>query len=275
MAIVSGLRSTASRYAHAAARRVQPRLPDRYLLLPTRSGWLRLNLRRDPGAVRRVLRSFEPEKYENIRRFLPDGGTFVDVGANVGDFTVWAARLAGPLGRVVAIEVEPTNARWLRENVRRHGLGDRVTVVELAASDREGETELILSSSASIHTIVPSELHSAREQFRPAGTIVVATRRLDDILADAGCAEPDVVKIDVEGAELLVLEGAGGLLSSGRPMAVLIDVHFGVDLERLHRTLTDAGFTVRLETDPDRAIDVIPAGATSIVALRGLSDSAP
>lgn len=260
--------SVIRRAAHGILRRIQPHLPDRYLLVPTRSGWLRLNFRRDPGAVRRVLRTFEPSKYERIRELLPPGGTFVDVGANVGEFTVFGGRVSGPDGRVLAVEVEPTNARWLRENVRRHGLSHRVDVAEVAAADHDGETELILSSSASIHTIVESELHEQIDDLKPVGRITVPTRRLDGLLAEHGFRQPDVVKIDVEGAELMVLRGAPQLLSGDAPLVLLIDLHFGVDLVELGDLLRDAGFRLALEASPEQPIERIPDGATAIVAVR-------
>lgn len=246
---------------------VQRVLPSRRLPYPVRGGRVYLSLANAPTALQRVLRTYEPQKYVNIAAFLPAGGTFVDVGANVGDFSLWAARCGGPGCRVLAVEAEPDNVTWLRRTVARNGLEDQVVVEGVAASDAEGETELLVTAKHGTHSIVENELHHTQERFRPVDKVVVPTRRLDDLLAAHGL-EPDVVKIDVEGAERLVLDGAPALLASGRPMTLLIDLHFGVDVPSLAALLQSYGFTLRTEDCPQDVLDAVVPGTLSVVAVR-------
>jgi FkbM family methyltransferase len=243
-------------------------LPDRHLPFPVKGGWAYLSLGNSPTQVQRLLRVYEPGKYANIARYLPPGGGFVDVGANAGDFTVWAAHVGGPQTRVLSIEAEQTNARWLRRTVERNHLEQRVSVVVAAASDAEGEVELLVTAKNGTHSIVESELHSAFDAFRPLRREKVPARRLDDLLDEAALPRVDVVKIDVEGAELLVLHGAPLLLAGTGPLTLLIDLHFGVDVEVLGTLLQRNGFSLRREEEPDLELSAIPQGTLSIVARR-------
>jgi FkbM family methyltransferase len=249
-------------------RRVSPLLPERYLPFPVRGGWAYLSLANSPTQLQRVLRVYEPDKYANIARFLPPGGGFVDVGGNAGDFSVWAAHVGGPEARVLAIEAEPRNAEWLRRTVRRNGLDGRVSVVHAAATDSTGTVELLVTAKNGTHSIVESELHVAHDAFRPVRRESVPARRLDDLVAESPLTRVDVVKIDVEGAEMHVLRGATALLDRGDPMTFLIDLHFGVDVAELGALLLRHGFSLRREDAPDVEIPSISAGTLSIVAVR-------
>jgi FkbM family methyltransferase len=128
------------------------------------------------------------------KRLLGPGDLFIDVGANVGVYSLWAADLGA---RVIAVEPDPIAANRLRVNV---GLnpGVDVAVVEAAAAERVGMTTLTVGLDA---------------ENRLGGERQIRAITLDSI---AG-SEPVVhgVKIDVEGAERLVLEGARGLLAAG------------------------------------------------------------
>jgi FkbM family methyltransferase len=233
-----------------------------------KGGRVYLSLSNAPTYVQRVLRVYEPGKFANLARFLPPGGVFVDVGANAGDFSLWACRVGGPTARVLAVEAEPGNVSWLRRTVERNGLADQVTVVHAAASESDGEVELLVTAKHGTHSIVENELHSTFEAFRPLRRELVPARRLDDLVEAAGLTSVDVVKIDVEGAELLVLRGATRLLAGDAPMTLLIDLHFGVDLDEVTALLQDRGFSIRREEEPDVEVTSIPEGTLSVVALR-------
>lgn len=243
-------------------------LPKRHFAYPVRGGRVYLSLGNAPVSLQRLFRLYEPNKFRNIERMMPPGGVFVDVGANAGDFTVWAARCGGPGARVLAIEAEPENARWLQRTVELNRLGGQVSVVQVAAANSDGETELILTDWNGTHSIVENELHHEIEMFQPRGRVKIATRRLDDLIREAGLPGVDVVKIDVEGAELLVLEGAPELLGGSGRLVLLIDLHFGVDLEELVNLLSSHGFTIGPEENPDEVIGSVPEGSRSIVAIR-------
>jgi FkbM family methyltransferase len=258
------------RVALAAAHRwpkLQRFLPRRPLPFPTRTGVLWI----DPGdsveSLRRALWVYEPMKFRNIARFLPPGGGFVDVGANIGDFSIWAAKQGGPGTRVLAVEADPDNLPLLHRNLHRHRLDEVVQVAPVAAAAEAGTVVLHQGHQSGTSTIAPSEVHTL-EHLRPRGTIEIPAESLDSLVESAGLDRVDVVKIDVEGAEEQVLAGAARLLSNGRPLTFLIDVHWGIDRVGIAQTLHDHGFTIRLEDTPDVVIDAVPDSALSIVCVR-------
>ncbi|GEM_PF-1427740 len=142
----------------------------------------------------------EPGLAEQMLPLLTEGATFVDVGANVGLYTVAAARAVGPTGHVVALEPTPGVAEVLRQNVQLNGLleAGTVDVHELAVGAAPGAANLAVHSSDSGHNTLFTD-------GRATGEVPVDVLPLD-ALVPVG-TRVDVVKVDVEGAELAVLEG--------------------------------------------------------------------
>ena len=138
-----------------------------------------------------------------LDRLVEPGATVVDVGANIGYNTVHAARCAGTSGRVVALEPTPDNLEVLRRNVAASGLAN-IVVEPVAAGRAEGERELFVRGEK-----------SAVNSFFPASCYAHVTEvlRVPVVPLDELVDEADVVKIDVEGAELDVLEGMPRLLA--------------------------------------------------------------
>ena len=149
-----------------------------------------------------------------IRRMLAQGGTFIDVGASVGQMTLFAA-IQPSTTRVLAFEPHATRFRYLSLGVQRAGLGN-VDVFPHALGDVEG-TAYLRSDLVS-----PSMVGASPE----SGASVIEVRRLDDVLAEMNVPRVDLVKLDVEGAELEVVLGARELLSS--PEAPVICFEHGV-----------------------------------------------
>jgi FkbM family methyltransferase len=129
----------------------------------------------------------------------------VDVGANIGLFTLALAKRVEPDGAVWAFEPDPANRALLQENVAANGLGDLVTVSELALTDATGQL-----------FFQPSPTDASASHLAPGGIRVEAVR-LDDLDIE----HVDVMKIDVEGAECSVLRGAAETLSNSRPALLL------------------------------------------------------
>lgn len=166
---------------------------------------------------------YELDTARAMRRLVRPGDWVLDVGANIGYMTALAARMVGAGGRVDAFEPEPGNRARLEAHVALNGLSDRVRVHAVALSDRAGE--------ATIHSFagVAGSNHGSSSLFpharlSPSATAPVATARLDDVLAALdGVAgrRPRLVKMDVEGAEPLVVSGMAGLLGGPEPPAIL------------------------------------------------------
>jgi FkbM family methyltransferase len=168
---------------------------------------------------------YEPAFHRAFIERIGPGMTILDVGAHIGFLALAAARRVGPGGRVYAFEPAPETASLLQRHIELNGYGDRIEVVRAVVCDRPGTVPFYArgdSMAASIsryntETLTPEKLSAPTVQLVAAGVT------LDQFCAEREI-EPDVVKIDVEGAELQVLRGAERLLRGGT-CQVLCEVH--------------------------------------------------
>lgn len=195
------------------------------------------------------------ERWETrvVRSHLRPGMTFVDVGANVGYFALLAARQVGPTGRVFAVEPSPYAADLLQQTLAsnplhqvrlaRCALGAREDRLKLSRPDRGNHTPTLLTSDAEAGVVVP-------------------VRRLDDCLAEWNCDRVDLLKMDVEGFESRVLDGATEALARHRILRVLCEfnqpwlLRAGSSSADLHRRFLDLGFrdVTGIPWNPDREL---------------------
>jgi FkbM family methyltransferase len=191
------------------------------LALPSPPGPLRLQLHRagtDLVSDRlREARLWEPFETRLCLALVGPGACCVDVGANLGYFTVLAASQAGAGGRVHAFEPDPDNFALLAANVALNGLADRCTLSCEALADRAGEGFLYRSGdNLGDHQVYPGDGE------RPAVPIRLA--RGDAVLGSAVDAI-DFLKIDTQGSEAAVLAGLLPLLArQPRPPAILVEL---------------------------------------------------
>jgi FkbM family methyltransferase len=160
---------------------------------------------------------WEPDEAAWLRSVLAPGQTVVDVGANVGYFTVLMSHAVGPEGTVVAVEPEEGNLALLDANLRRNGC-ENVRVVRAAAWDRAGT--LALRRSA---------VNAGDHQVHPAGGGDVPCVALDDVLEGAAV---DVVKIDTQGADHYVVLGLARTLRASPRARLLIEFWMDSMFER-------------------------------------------
>ena len=167
-----------------------------------------------------VAGSFEPNEFAFLRCTLRPGMTFVDIGANEGLFTLFAARRVGRSGKVIAIEPSSRERQILDCNIARNGLGN-VTVVPHALAAERGTAELrIAPKQHGLHNTLGDFIYEYENEI----AIVrepVAVETLDDLHGRLALGRVDVVKIDVEGAEMKVLTGGKALLSTSRPILLV------------------------------------------------------
>jgi FkbM family methyltransferase len=162
----------------------------------------------------------------------------VDIGANFGVHTLLACGIMGESGQVIAVEPVPSNLRLLRRNLKLNGFSDRCTVIAKALTDGSVETvEMTIEPGLSlVASLAPN---SKGEK------LVVPATTLDEVLSVYARA-PDLVKIDVEGAEHEVLKGAENTLRIGPTL--LLEIHcyalpeFNSTAEALNRFLGKHGY---------------------------------
>lgn len=190
------------------------------------------------ASLRRWNTDGESAVREAIRNALSPGDWFADLGANFGLHTLPAADVVGPAGRVFAFEPMPRNAALLRRNLKLNRFAERVTVEEAAVSDGREPTLTLHASSAGL-TMTASFEDSGNGGHRHE----VRNLQLDDYTPFAE-RPPDVVKIDVEGAELKVLLGGRQLLTAAKPKLIL-EVHPNIEEDAALALLTEFGYSVR------------------------------
>ncbi|MGK7869305.1 FkbM family methyltransferase [Falsiroseomonas sp. E2-1-a20] len=190
---------------------------------------------------------WEPGITALYRAALKPGDVVVDVGANVGAHALLAAHLVGPHGRVHAVEASPFIHDRLCRNIEANAAWN-IRTYNMAATDAPGPVTVFLHDASNLGgtTIVPSEatrLGAVREA-------VVEGRPLGQIVPEAELLAARLIKIDVEGAEWLVLRGLAPLLPRLRPDAeILLELNpaalarFGGSMDALLAMFAEAGFT--------------------------------
>jgi FkbM family methyltransferase len=167
------------------------------------------------GLIRGVL---EPGVQEALRRHVRPGDVVYDVGANLGFYALLAARLTGPGGRVEAFEPVPGNAAAVACNAALNGFGN-IAVHAVAVGAQEGEGELLVARDAGW-----SHLRDRGWHPYTRGRLRVPVLALDTLIERGELPPPDVVKIDVEGSEIAVLEGLSATLRARR-VTVVCELH--------------------------------------------------
>lgn len=195
-------------------------------------------------AASKVIYANPPDWNEMLawRNILNTGAVFIDVGANVGTYSIWAAECGAA---VIAIEPDPPTSSQLRRNVRMNDAS--IDVRQIALADRSGRSLLTSGLDAGNHLAVDG--HS------DATPVAVST--LDDII---GKSSGVFVKIDVEGAERLVLDGGRSALTDGRIVAIqlewnaLSEILFSYSRRDISALLNGYGYELMTATPTGRLV---------------------
>jgi FkbM family methyltransferase len=206
---------------------------------------------------------WEPDTWEIIDSHLPSDGTFIDVGAHIGYFSLKAAKKVGPGGRVVSIEPNPRTLIELNENLRQSGAKQAV-VQPVACADRRTRLDLFLGPESNTGTASLARQNAARDPGQQVESVTVDAVPLDEILEGLNLSHVHVIKMDIEGAELIALRGAVKTLARYRPVLVLELIeeqlhNMGASEAELVAFLNKAGY-VRSQT-ADLNVAWLPAEA--------------
>jgi FkbM family methyltransferase len=185
---------------------------------------------------------YEPAMLGALKEQVRPGGVFADLGANEGYFSVVAARLVGPQGRVLAVEPQRRLEPVLRRNFALNGC-HQITLVTAAISDRSGSAQLHLTPSmnnSASGLMAPTRYPLLRQP------VVLAT--LSQVLAQAGIERCDVMKIDIEGWEYEAILGSRDVFAQGRVRTLALELHphllapRGLDAGAITRFLAACGY---------------------------------
>ena len=229
--------------------------------------WLDLG---DLGVSAGVLReSWEKPETDFILSRLKPGDLFVDIGANIGWFALLAARLVGPGGKVFAFEPRATTFAYLERSIRENGF-EHVVAYNCALGEAPGTLKIAWAPDAGndggtwllAQPGLDEDLRRQGHAFQET-----AVRTLDEVLGEQ---KVDLIKLDIEGAELLALRGARALIERHRPTVVtevnpsLLRIVSGAPVERLLGFFADLGYA---------AFEISAAGLGDPVDLERLAQA--
>jgi FkbM family methyltransferase len=168
--------------------------------------------------IRMAMGEYETETTQLFRDHINPGMTILDIGAHVGYYTLLAARLAGSDGRVFSFEPDQDNYALLVHNVQLNGY-DNVTTVNQAVSDKSSSRTLFISA-------LDNGRHSMYHQRQPeSGSITVSATTADDYFGEINWPEIDLIKLDVEGSELDVINGMTELLKRSPAAKIIMELN--------------------------------------------------
>jgi FkbM family methyltransferase len=197
--------------------------------------WLHLNPR---TGVDYFNGDIEPEVQAALGKYLRAGMTVYDIGANIGFFSLLAARLVGAAGRVTAFEADPEIAARLRENVERNK-GAPISVEEKAVWSSSSpvffaRADAEVSPDRGLGHVIDNDAERSA-----VGTIRVEAVSIDEYVGKA--EGPDFIKCDVEGAEVEVFRGAAKLLNEKLPI-ILCEMHGDKNRQTLLKVFEKLGY---------------------------------
>jgi FkbM family methyltransferase len=211
-----------------------------------------------------------------VQRYLDKNSVFFDVGAHLGEYALIAASIATQ-GKVFAFEPTPHTIRLLEENIALNPTAKKIKVIKQAVSNKVGTAQFVIEPESEVN-------HLPHNQDTKQNTVKVKTTTLTAIASKYRCKKIDLVKIDVEGAELAVLEGAEKLLTKGAIKAFILEInpkantyhHSQSELRRLLKkyryslfTFTEDGMLRKLGKNqlPNHTVNVVAAHATSVKSV--------
>jgi|CXWL01.1.fsa_nt_gi FkbM family methyltransferase len=244
-----------------------------------------LDLREGIDLTIYALGAFERDTLRAIESLVQHGATVLDIGANVGAHTLHLARLVGENGRVIAFEPTDFAIAKLRANLKANPVLEPRVEVHQAFLVADGAATPVVSSVASSWPVDGSIPDDKQMGSRAMSVSGAAAMTVDGVLAASGDPEVQLIKLDVDGYELDVLEGARQMLMRCHPVIVMELAPYvfrpASKFDAMVRVLTDLGYVflpvgsrVVFPSDPVRLRTLIPRlGSVNVVALPPTSAS--
>jgi FkbM family methyltransferase len=186
------------------------------------------------------LGTYEPELQRAIADLVEPGMVAYDVGANIGYISLILARRVGPEGRVFAFEALPRNLSRLLDNLTTSSLAERVRVIPAAVVEQCRRVEFLVGPSGGMGKVDGS---AGRRDVSYESIIHVEGISLDDFVFENDNPSPQVIKMDIEGGEVMALPGMRRLLNQIRPILYL-ELHGSQSAEVAWDLLLKAGYRI-------------------------------
>lgn len=186
------------------------------------------------------LGTYEMDLQHAISHFVKPGMTAFDVGANIGYISLQFARAVGPEGKVVSIEALPQNIKRLQGHAAINPFAANITVLNAAVVDASAPVTFLVHGSTSMGKAVGSAGRGKNDQY--TNQITVDGVSLDDLVYQKGFPAPDVIKMDIEGGEVLAVQGMRRLLQEKHPI-LLVELHGHEAAQAVYKALFEADYT--------------------------------
>jgi FkbM family methyltransferase len=158
----------------------------------------------------------EPLTTRVIKKIITRGMTVIDLGANIGYYTLIESKLVGSEGKIVAVEPNSENIKFLKLNIQKNGIKN-VTVIEAAIGDRDGFDTLHLSETSNWHSMI------SNPSLKQLNSVEVKVRQLDNLIEELGVSV-SLIRMDIEGYEINVIRGMIRTLQKYGPRLV-VELH--------------------------------------------------
>ena len=185
------------------------------------------------------LGTYELDLQSSLRSLVKPGMVVCDVGANIGYITLMLAHLVGKEGQVFSFEALPSNTfRW-QENIALNGLTERAHLTHAAVADRQAPIRFLVHESGGMGKAIGSAGRQAsyREEIEVPGI------SLDDFVFEQGNSPPELIKLDIEGGEVLALPGMQRILSEVGP-TLLMELHGQESIQISWEILSTSGYRI-------------------------------
>jgi FkbM family methyltransferase len=196
---------------------------------------------------------WEPSVTRAAAEVLKEGQVMIYVGAHIGYYSIFASPRVGPRGKVIAVEPNPETLPRLYKNLKLSNAAN-VVVAEVANTDRETTVQFFQASRWNSGMSSLSKANAIRSPGHVVTATTVRGRPLDALVRELGLRRVDLIKIDVEGAEVQVLRGSKETLATFRPVLLVeMDdeqlVNMGTSIQELRAVLLDSGYVLDRQLD--------------------------
>jgi FkbM family methyltransferase len=186
------------------------------------------------------LGTYEPDLQQAIAELVKPGMVAYDVGANIGYITLLLAQVVGAAGQVISFEALPNNVERLLNNLALNHLEGRVQVEAVAVVDHSRKVEFLVGPSGGMGKAQGS---AGRQNVQYSKILEIPGLSLDEYVYQLGHPEPQIIKVDIEGGEVLALPGMARLLKEARPL-ILMELHGVEAAKSCWGALVQAGYQI-------------------------------